>query len=149
MAVKICTTCLLPKDLENDFWRSRNGRTKDGYKNECKDCAKARRRDWAAHNREREAEWNRLKYLASPESYKIRAADYVARKIQAFVEQVDPLIVLERYDGVCGICLDDVDPLRFEVDHIIPLSRGGEHSYANTQPSHPSCNAAKGDKVLV
>jgi 5-methylcytosine-specific restriction endonuclease McrA len=33
------------------------------------------------------------------------------------------------------------------LDHIVPLARGGEHSYANTQPAHPTCNRRKGAKV--
>ena len=35
-----------------------------------------------------------------------------------------------------------------EVDHIHPLSRGGEHSYRNTQCSCRTCNIKKGDKLL-
>jgi 5-methylcytosine-specific restriction endonuclease McrA len=83
--------------------------------------------------------------------YLAKARMYVARrealKREAFVEDIDPLVVLERHDGICGICGDDVDPLRFDVDHIVPLARGGEHSYRNTQPAHPSCNYRKGAKA--
>jgi 5-methylcytosine-specific restriction endonuclease McrA len=68
------------------------------------------------------------------------------RKSDVHVEDVEPLVVLEMHDGVCGLCGGDVDPLRFDVDHIIPIARGGEHSYANTQPAHPSCNYSKQDR---
>lgn len=61
---------------------------------------------------------------------------------------IHPLIVLELADGVCGICGEDVDPLDFHVDHIIPLARGGEHSYDNTQPACPPCNLRKGAKLI-
>jgi len=27
------------------------------------------------------------------------------------------------------------------------LNRGGDHSYANVQLAHPSCNVAKGDRL--
>lgn len=67
-----------------------------------------------------------------------------ARQRGAHVEHVEALVVLERADGVCGICGEDVDPLDFHVDHVVPLARGGEHSYANTQPAHPRCNKSKG-----
>lgn len=130
-----------------EFWVSRIGRTRDGLKGECKECAKARRRICVTP--EREARYNRAKYLADPEGFKRRAVEYEARKTAAFVERVDPLVVLERADGVCGICFDDVDPLRFDVDHIYPLSLGGDHSYVNTQPAHPSCNGRKRARVLV
>lgn len=51
--------------------------------------------------------------------------------------------VLEMDDGICGICGSDVDPFDFHVDHVIPMSRGGEHGYANTQVAHPLCNKRK------
>jgi 5-methylcytosine-specific restriction endonuclease McrA len=59
-------------------------------------------------------------------------------------DYIDAFVVLERTDGVCGICGEDVDPMNFHVDHIYPLVLGGEHSYANTQPAHPLCNLRKG-----
>ena len=43
--------------------------------------------------------------------------------------------------------LQSVQP--WHVDHVYPLSRGGEHSYRNTQPAHPECNIAKGDKMPI
>ena len=36
------------------------------------------------------------------------------------------------------------DPLSLSVDHVIPLSKGWEHSYSNTQPAHLVCNLKKG-----
>jgi 5-methylcytosine-specific restriction endonuclease McrA len=80
----------------------------------------------------------------NPDRTRELALRYATRKRAAFVEDVNPLVVLERADGVCGVCGGDVDPLRFDVDHIVPLARGGEHSYRNTQPAHPSCNYRKG-----
>ncbi len=70
-----------------------------------------------------------------------------ARKMGLFVEDVYPLVLLEMDDGVCGICGEDVDPLDFHVDHVIPLARGGEHSYANTQAAHPACNLSKNARL--
>jgi hypothetical protein len=40
------------------------------------------------------------------------------------------------------------DPRAPELDHIIPLSRGGEHSRLNTQCACRKCNMAKGDQPL-
>lgn len=66
-----------------------------------------------------------------------------------FEEYIDPLVVLEREDGECGVCGVDVDPEAFEVDHVVPLIKGGRHSYSNVQVTHPACNRRKGTKVLV
>lgn len=71
-----------------------------------------------------------------------------ARKMKAFVEAVDPQVVFERDKGVCGICMKTVDLASdWEVDHVMPLSRGGLHSYDNVQLSHRACNRSKAAKV--
>ncbi len=69
-----------------------------------------------------------------------------ARRRNAFIECVEGYVVFELCEGICGICGDPILE-DFHVDHIIPLSRGGEHSYANTQAAHPLCNIKKGNKL--
>jgi len=67
-----------------------------------------------------------------------------ARKLDQFVEVVDPRVVFEQAKGLCGICMMPVDPKSsWEVDHIIPLAKGGVHSYDNVQLAHRSCNRRK------
>lgn len=71
-----------------------------------------------------------------------------AREAAAFVEHVDPALVFSSAAGVCGICHAPIAGTdKWHVDHILPLSRGGAHSYANTQPAHAFCNISKGAKV--
>lgn len=71
-----------------------------------------------------------------------------ARKRNAFVESVHPATVFARGGGACGICSLPIDPTsKWHIDHIVPLSRGGEHSYANTQPAHAACNMHKGART--
>ena len=53
-------------------------------------------------------------------------------------------MLLERDDGECGICGEDVDPFSFSIDHVLALADGGDHSYANTQAAHLRCNQLKG-----
>jgi 5-methylcytosine-specific restriction endonuclease McrA len=36
---------------------------------------------------------------------------------------------------------------RIEVDHVVPVVRGGTHELANVQPLCRSCNAAKGARA--
>lgn len=59
------------------------------------------------------------------------------RLVGAFVEDVDRHIALEHDDGICGISHEDVDPFNFQVDHVVPLTRGGLHNYENRQTAHP------------
>lgn len=68
-----------------------------------------------------------------------------ARKYNAFVEVVDAELVLMLSGAHCGICQEYIKG-PFQVDHIVPLSKGGKHSYANCQATHPACNQRKGNK---
>lgn len=43
--------------------------------------------------------------------------------------------------SLCGQAIADT------VDHIIPLSRGGDHSLANLRPACTSCNSSRGARV--
>ena len=55
----------------------------------------------------------------------------------------------------CALCGRAIDyelpaghPLSFEVDEIVPVSRGGDPlSLENTQPAHRICNQRKGNKM--
>lgn len=75
-----------------------------------------------------------------------------AKQRSVTVESVNPLDVLRRDKWTCQMCgaktpqrlRGTVAPRAPELDHITPLSRGGEHSYRNTQCLCRSCNMAKG-----
>jgi 5-methylcytosine-specific restriction endonuclease McrA len=90
----------------------------------------------------------RLYAQRHPEKIAIFAAKKDAkRKGAPVVEHVDRTVVWDRDGGICGICGELADKATWQLDHIVPLARGGEHSYANTQVSHAFCNASKGAKV--
>lgn len=110
------------------------------------DEQRAAERAYRDKTRERKNAWSRA-YESSPEGRERRLLKQnarEARKLANFVEDVHSLVVLERDDGVCGICGKDVDPTDFHVDHIVAIANGGEHSYANVQTAHPLCNTVKG-----
>ena len=74
-------------------------------------------------------------------------------KKDAFVENVSPELVMERDGWMCGICGERIpksakypDPLSPSLDHIVPLSSGGEHSMKNVQAAHFLCNSRKKDR---
>lgn len=74
----------------------------------------------------------------------------------ATVERVDPFKVFDRDGWRCQLCgartpkdkRGTYDKNAPELDHIIPLSKGGEHSYVNTQCSCRKCNIEKSDKPM-
>lgn len=71
------------------------------------------------------------------------------------VSPVDRLAVFDRDGWVCQLCGEPVDPdLKgpdpqcASLDHIVPLSLGGDHSMENTQLAHLGCNASKGNRAM-
>lgn len=58
------------------------------------------------------------------------------------------LSVYRRDRGICGICKYPVSWRYCEVDHVIPVSKGGKDEWPNVQIAHPQCNASKGDSIL-
>lgn len=56
------------------------------------------------------------------------------------VERIYRKVVFERDGGRCHICHKLVDPTYWHLDHLVPLSKGGEHSYRNVAVAHPACN---------
>lgn len=72
------------------------------------------------------------------------------------IEDVDREAVLERDNWRCYLCGKDTsltdDPFSSDsatVDHVIPLSRGGEHSMRNVRCACLACNAGKADREVA
>lgn len=77
-----------------------------------------------------------------------------AREREAGDLRVDIGYLYERDGGKCGICGEKVDrrctyphPRSPSPDHIVPLSKGGEHSYRNLQLAHWGCNDEKNTRA--
>jgi len=97
---------------------------------------------------------NRAWYRANRDTAFAAKARYRARKLSAHVEDVRREVVFERDGFMCLLCFEPLrldvkapHPLTPSIDHIIPLSRGGAHSYANIQSAHLVCNVAKGARI--
>lgn len=77
-------------------------------------------------------------------------------KTSEYDEGVTLKNVRAKYHDVCQICglmVDDtaivnghIKRLYPTIDHIIPLSKGGTHTWENVRLAHMSCNAGKRDK---
>jgi 5-methylcytosine-specific restriction endonuclease McrA len=100
----------------------------------CGPCAEDQRRDWRKAQRVKRR----------------------AKKRSASVEIVFPTRVFARDGWLCRLCgiptpkhkRGSYDHDAPELDHVVPLSRGGAHSYANTQCLCRSCNAYKGARDM-
>lgn len=60
------------------------------------------------------------------------------------------LEILKDYDYKCAYCGIEFDKNTLpERDHIIPISKDGDNTKENIVPSCRSCNAKKGNKILI
>jgi len=67
---------------------------------------------------------------------------------------IDIALVYERDHGMCTLCGYPVDAgLKWPdkriptIDHRIPVTRGGDHSYRNTKLAHHYCNTLKNNRL--
>lgn len=56
------------------------------------------------------------------------------------------LAILEMFGHRCGYCLRG--DVKLTMDHVTPISRGGEHTTENIVPSCKSCNSKKNDRPI-
>jgi len=54
--------------------------------------------------------------------------------------------VLAKYSGACALCGEPLGD-DIHIDHIVPWSKGGLTELSNLQPTHESCNLAKGNRI--
>ena len=135
--------------------RSRKKRGTKAYERECEvcgkkfitylphqvTCSKECRKGWKWRNRDR-----RLKQLKGTDKY---ISDISLKKL------------IRRDEGICHICGKKIDESDYSIvngikqvgklypsiDHIIPISKGGSHTWENIQLAHLSCNCKKGSRV--
>jgi 5-methylcytosine-specific restriction endonuclease McrA len=89
---------------------------------------------------------------ASSQRNRVKYARRRTRKNSGFFEAVDHITVFEAAGWVCALCgvptpsslVGSSEGRAPTLDHIMPLSLGGEHSYRNTQCLCRRCNTAKG-----
>ena len=144
MDSKTCTKCGEPKPL--DLFH-KNSRAKDGKRPDCKLCVNARNAAWELANR--------ADYLAANhEQISARAAAYYRNaEPGVFWERtyrqrakkfgLDPVMdhftraeLIAKWGDACYLCGGDWDQL----EHVTPVSRGGEHSLENCRPACEPCN---------
>lgn len=88
---------------------------------------------------------------------KVRGAEFKRKSLKrdAFVEHVSRDGVMSRDKWICHLCGLRIpksakwpDRMFGTLDHVIPLSKGGKHSYANIKAAHLSCNCSKNDRTI-
>jgi 5-methylcytosine-specific restriction endonuclease McrA len=99
---------------------------------------------------------NRCRLCRKRYIQRVKQAVKRARRMDARRESIDPLMVFTRDKWTCQLC-GCATPKKLrgkhvssspEIDHILPLSRGGSHTWDNVQCSCRACNQSKHARFL-
>ena len=117
------------------------------------------RKEWALENKEKLREYKREYYLKNKESILIRVKEYRKTEQGKIVKRnsnhkrrtltkdgdVTTQQLKELYSTVknCYWCNTKLNKNNTHLDHIMPLSKGGEHTISNIVISCPTCNLEK------
>lgn len=74
------------------------------------------------------------------------------RAVYARGDKIDAFILFELFDWTCYLCKNPIDKRRrcpdwraATVEHLMPISLGGTHTWDNVVPAHLKCNEQKRD----
>ena len=106
-------------------------------------------------NREKVLAWQKAWYKANREKSRDWYRKRRALKRTTQTEPISEKVVYLRDGWKCQICHKRVNkrlkypnPMCASLDHIVPLSEEGTHTYENVQLAHLSCNFSKHTGVL-
>lgn len=107
-------------------------------------------RKWAESHRAQNRVRQHQYAIEHPDARRLNEARRRARKIANGVFTVtehDVSRLLSRQGGRCAYCRKELT-LRYHLDHVVPIARGGRHSIGNLVATCPLCNYKKG-KLFV
>jgi hypothetical protein len=111
---------------------------------------RAKSREWAAKNPEKVAAQAKRFREANRVQLQVRQRARRAAELNnagsVGVSVRDWLRLCERYRYRCAYCGSRGD---LQMDHVIPLSRGGRHAIGNILPACRSCNGSKNARFYV
>lgn len=152
---KMCGLCNEVKPADQFSFADKEHRYLDRYCKPCKTiiAREGRLKRGLESLRESGREYDRTHRAERNAQANLRRARQMGASI---CENVNRLVVADRDGWICQLCFDPIDPNTphklengqnnpwyLHIDHVIPLSRGGDHSYANVQASHATCNLRK------
>lgn len=155
--MKECYKCKSIIQLE---YFSKNKNNKDGYEKWCKSCVKEKYSKWREKNLDydlkRKKEWREKnldydknrKAIWSSKNLVKRRMSYHKRNIKIkensfYISEKEIKKILRSSCFYCG------SKNNIQIDHIVPISKGGRHSIGNIVAACRSCNASKCDKYLI
>ena len=142
--MKICTTCKQEKELDNFYYHKVHG-----YIASCRECEKKKARFYRLNNPEKAKQTYLKNYAKNKDQYLERSRKRKALKRNAEHDNYMPWLskVKSKKMFICYWCSEKVTTKNLHVDHIIPLSRGGQDTWDNICASCDKCNMSKGAKT--
>ena len=151
---------------------SKRSQMKDGLEHVCKSCIAAKNqndkdKNAVRHKRYREANKEKVRQatlnwqINNPESYKRSKNKWrlenpekfrsLKQKRRAKIRENGTFVISGKeikrlYESSCFYCGSDN---QIEIDHVIPISKGGRHSIGNLVSACKKCNRSKTNKYLV
>jgi 5-methylcytosine-specific restriction endonuclease McrA len=125
--------------------KARRKEIRDGYLNRFPDRRKNTLKKYHDKNRQllnAKARKHRQANMEQARSYVLARRG----RIKASAKLVTVKEIIKMYASVCTYCGSSD---KIEIDHIVPLSKGGRHSIGNLTPACRMCNASKGNKFLT
>lgn len=167
--VKLCLCCNTTKPL------SLFGKQRSRPRSRCKECLKGAEKGRKRPQNERTRERARQRYHQNREYYREvnrryyqrlsreekrrrmrRNRDSIyrgrsnrrARMRGAIREPISRAAIIKRDNSTCYLCLRVVTEDTIHLDHVIPLKRGGSHTYDNLRVACQRCNSRKKDRLV-
>ena len=119
-----------------------------------------KRREYYSKNSNKEKDYAKLIRKTRPEIKRESERRRRTLKKNGNVQKYKESEVLDLYGWICHICNGSINPaasrsagignweLGLHIDHLVPISKGGEDTLSNVRPSHAACNLKKHAKSL-
>lgn len=117
------------------------------YRNRDPKKCNAAHREWTAKNSDKVRAWRQAWAERNPERLRLQKLNYKIRKRASGGRLSGNIItrLMELQRGLCACCRKPLGE-RYHLDHIVPLSIGGEHADRNMQLLRDKCNMQKSNK---
>ncbi len=168
LSSKFCSKCQKQKNLD-EFYKEK--RSKSGYQVNCKECFKSYyienkekykalkngnkkylkgMKSYFESNKDSINEYKRKRYSQELGKLKVKAVAHKRRALKITTcdgsinaDSLRQLLLKQKYK--CAISGKDL--MQYDLDHIIPLSKGGKHVLSNVQFVIPSINRSKKNRI--
>jgi len=149
---KICALCL--KERNKAYYQKNKDRYKERgrkWQDENKERIAKKRRDYYLENRERLKAYQKEWKKRNPDLHKRHKTKRRAIKMQVETEVWTHEEIAAQGTGLCPYCGKEIgfvyDSEIMQIDHMIPLSRGGSDLTENLEPVCCECNLKKHAKT--